>query len=61
MTSGYIYQQELGLNLKDPDTESLIRRFLQGGVLIEGSFEETRKGTAQGSLCRAPHKDPYVE
>lgn len=35
--------------IKDPDTESLIRRFLQGGVLIEGSFEETRKGTAQGS------------
>ena len=47
--------------IKDPDTESLIRRFLQGGVLIEGSFEETRKGTAQGGLCRAPHNPPYVE
>ena len=35
--------------IKDPDTESLVRRFLQGGVLIEGSYEETKIGTAQGS------------
>ena len=35
--------------IKDPDTESLIRRFLQGGVLIEGTFEPTKLGTAQGS------------
>lgn len=35
--------------IKDPDTESLIRRFLQGGVLIDGTFEETKVGTAQGS------------
>ena len=35
--------------IKDPDTESLIRKFLNGGVLVEGSFEETKTGTAQGS------------
>ncbi len=35
--------------IKDPDTESLLRRFLQGGVLVDGTFEETPKGTAQGS------------
>lgn len=35
--------------IKDPDTESLLRRFLQSGVICEGSFQETRTGTAQGS------------
>lgn len=35
--------------IKDPDVESLVRRFLQGGVLVEGTFEETKVGTAQGS------------
>ena len=34
--------------IKDPDTESLIRKFLQSGVLVEGIFEETRIGTPQG-------------
>ena len=34
--------------IKDPDTESLIRKFLQSGVLVEGTFEETRIGTPQG-------------
>ena len=34
--------------IKDPDTESLIRKFLQSGVMVEGTFEETRIGTPQG-------------
>ena len=34
--------------IKDPDTESLIRKFLQSGVLVEGVFLETRVGTPQG-------------
>ncbi len=34
--------------IKDPDTESLIRRFLQSGVMVEGVYEETRIGTPQG-------------
>ena len=47
--------------IKDPDTESLIRKFLQSGVLVEGAFLETRVGTPQGGLCGARHKPPYVE
>ena len=47
--------------IKDPDTESLIRRFLQSGVLVEGTFEETRIGTPQGGLCSARYNPPYVE
>ena len=34
--------------IKDPDTESLIRKFLQSGVLVEGAFLETIIGTPQG-------------
>lgn len=34
--------------IKDPDTESIIRRILQSGVMVEGNFEETRVGTPQG-------------
>ena len=47
--------------IHDPDTESLIRRILQSGVLVEGVFQTTDKGTPQGGLCRAPHNPPYVE
>lgn len=36
--------------IKDPDVESLLRRFLQGGVMNEGTFEETKVGTAQGPI-----------
>lgn len=35
--------------IKSPDVESLVRRFLQGGVLVDGTFEETEVGTPQGS------------
>ena len=34
--------------IKDPDTESLIRKFLQSGVMVEDVYEETRIGTPQG-------------
>ena len=34
--------------IKDPDTESLIRRILQSGVMVEGVFQETKIGTPQG-------------
>ena len=34
--------------IKDPDTESLIRRILQSGVMVEGVFQETKMGTPQG-------------
>lgn len=34
--------------IHDPDTESLIRKILQSGVMVEGVFEKTDKGTPQG-------------
>lgn len=34
--------------INDPDTESLIRRYLNAGVMIKGKYEETPKGTPQG-------------
>lgn len=34
--------------IHDPDTESLIRRILQSGVMVEGVFQATDKGTPQG-------------
>lgn len=34
--------------INDPDTESLIRKYLNAGVMIKGEYEETLKGTPQG-------------
>lgn len=34
--------------INDGDTESLIRRYLQAGVMIKGQYEETNLGTPQG-------------
>ena len=34
--------------INDPDTESLIRKYLNAGVMIKGKYEETIKGTPQG-------------
>ncbi|WP_425540090.1 group II intron reverse transcriptase/maturase [Microaceticoccus formicicus] len=34
--------------IKDPDTESLIRKYLKAGVMNKGQYEETKKGTPQG-------------
>lgn len=34
--------------INDPDTESLIRKYLNAGVMIKGEYEETPKGTPQG-------------
>ena len=47
--------------IKDQDTESLIRRVLQSGVMVEGVFQETKIGTPQGGLCQAQHNPPYDE
>lgn len=38
----------VGKIVKDPDTESLISKYLKAGVMIEGRFEETNLGTPQG-------------
>ena len=34
--------------INDPDTESLIRKYLNAGVMIKGRYEETTMGTPQG-------------
>lgn len=34
--------------INDPDTESLIRKYLNAGVMVEGRYEKTTKGTPQG-------------
>lgn len=34
--------------INDPDTESLIRKYLNAGAMIKGRYEETSKGTPQG-------------
>lgn len=33
--------------INDPDTESIIRKYLNAGVMIEGRYEDTNKGTPQ--------------
>ena len=51
----------VGRVINDGDTESLIRKFLKAGVMVEGVFEKTEVGTPQGGLCLAPHNPPYAE
>lgn len=34
--------------VNDGDTESLIRKYLKAGVMVQGRYEETKKGTPQG-------------
>ena len=34
--------------IHDGDTESLIRKYLQAGVMVNGKYEETKLGTPQG-------------
>ena len=38
----------VGKLIHDPDTESLISKYLKAGVMIKGEYEETEKGTPQG-------------
>ena len=34
--------------INDPDKESLIRKYLNAGVMVKGKYEKTTKGTPQG-------------
>ena len=34
--------------INDPDTESLIRKYLNAGVIVEGNYEQSLTGTPQG-------------
>lgn len=38
----------VGKIIKDPDTESLIGKYLRAGVMVKGKYEETKVGTPQG-------------
>ena len=38
----------VGKLIHDPDTESLISKYLKAGVMIEGVYEDTETGTPQG-------------
>ena len=38
----------VGKLIQDPETESLIRKYLNAGVMVRGKYEETNKGTPQG-------------
>ncbi len=38
----------VGKLIKDPDTESLIRKYLNAGVMVRGKYEATTRGTPQG-------------
>ena len=38
----------VGKLIHDPDTESLISKYLRAGVMVRGQYEKTEKGTPQG-------------
>ena len=38
----------VGKIIKDPDTESLISKYLKAGVMVKGKYEPTKIGTPQG-------------
>ena len=38
----------VGKLIHDPDTESLIRKYLNAGAMVIGKYEKTTKGTPQG-------------
>jgi len=38
----------VGNIIQDPDTESLISKYLKAGVMVKGKYEETNVGTPQG-------------
>lgn len=38
----------VGKIIKDPDTESLITKYLKAGVMVKGKYEKTHEGTPQG-------------
>ena len=38
----------VGKMRQDPDTESLIRKYLQAGVMVKGEYRKREPGTPQG-------------
>ncbi|MDK2808802.1 MAG: hypothetical protein PWP24_1539 [Clostridiales bacterium] len=39
----------------------LIEKFLNAGIMENGKYLDSERGTPQGGLCLARHKPPYVE
>ena len=49
-------------NTDDPWVVLYVRRWLQAPLhLADGSVQARDRGTPQGSLCAAEHKDPYEQ
>ena len=39
----------------------IIEKFLKAGIMEDGKYLDSERGTPQGGLCRARHNPPYVE
>lgn len=50
----------LGRTIKDGRVISLIHKYLNAGVMENGSFQKTEEGVPQGGLCGYRHKPPYA-
>ena len=44
-----------------PALRHIVKMWLKAGVMDAGVFASTEKGTPQGGLCKALHKDPYAK
>ena len=44
-----------------PAMRQAIKAWLKAGVIDDGVFEETTRGTPQGGLCKALHNPPYAK
>ena len=47
--------------INDGDTESLIRRYLKAGVMIQGRYEKTDRGTPPYAPTLFFHKKPFCD
>ena len=48
-------------DIADKKFIELIKKFLKAGIMEDGKYLESGKGTPQGGLCLARHNPPYVE
>ena len=51
----------LELDIADRRFLRYVRRFLLAGIMEDGKYTESDRGTPQGGLCRYPHNPPYTE